>query len=136
VDLRATKTLELYDRRTTMDAPLDRWTISFWLKAMGDRSWRRLDPSLWEWELAYGPIIDRLKPDIIHANDFRMLGVGARAAMRARAKRTRHQAGLGRSRVPSRYQALEFTPPLAHRLGPEVGVRHEPPGASHGTECE
>jgi hypothetical protein len=26
VDLRATKTLELYDRRTTMDAPLDRWT--------------------------------------------------------------------------------------------------------------
>ena len=40
----------------------------------------------WEWELAYGPIIDKLKPDIIHANDFRMLGVGARAAMRARAK--------------------------------------------------
>lgn len=86
VDLRATKTVELYDRRKTMDAPLDRWTTSFWLKAMGDRSWRWLDPSLWEWELAYGPIIDRLKPDIIHANDFRMLGVGARAAMRARAK--------------------------------------------------
>jgi glycogen(starch) synthase len=86
VDLRATKTLELYDRRNTMDAPLDRWTTSFWLKAMGDRSWRWLDPSLWEWQIAYGPIIDRLKPDIIHANDFRMLGVGARAAMRARAK--------------------------------------------------
>jgi glycogen synthase len=86
VDLRATKTQELYDRRTTMDAPLDRLATSFWLKAMGDRSWRRLDPGLWEWELAYSPIIDRLKPDIIHANDFRMLGVGARAAMRARAK--------------------------------------------------
>jgi glycosyltransferase involved in cell wall biosynthesis len=86
VDLRATKTVELYDRRNTMYAPLDRWTTSFWLNVMGDRSWRRLDPSLWEWELAYGPIIDRLKPDIIHANDFRMLGVGARAAMRARAK--------------------------------------------------
>ena len=86
VDLRAIKTLELYDRRKTMDAPLDRWTTSFWLKAMRDRSWRRLDPGLWEWELAYGPIIDRLKPDIIHANDFRMLGVGARAAIRARAK--------------------------------------------------
>jgi glycogen synthase len=86
VDLRATKTLELYDRRKTMEAPLDRLTTAFWLKAMGDRSWRRLDPGLWEWELAYGPIIDRLKPDIIHANDFRMLGVGARAAMRARAK--------------------------------------------------
>jgi glycosyltransferase involved in cell wall biosynthesis len=86
VDLRATKTLELYDRRKTMDAPLDRLTTSFWLKAMGDRSWRRLEPGLWEWELAYGPIIDRLRPDIIHANDFRMLGVGARAVMRARAK--------------------------------------------------
>jgi glycosyltransferase involved in cell wall biosynthesis len=86
VDLRATKTLELYDRRKTMDAPLDRWTTSFWLKAMGDRSWRRLDPGLWEWELAYGPIIERLKPDIIYANDFRMLGVGARAVIRARAK--------------------------------------------------
>ncbi len=86
VDLRATKTLKLYDRRTAMDGSLDRWITSFWRKAMGDRSWRRLDPSLWEWELAYGPIIDRLKPDIIHANDFRMLGVGARAAMRARAK--------------------------------------------------
>ena len=34
VDLRATKTLELYDRRKTMDAPLDRWTTSFWFKAM------------------------------------------------------------------------------------------------------
>ena len=53
---------------------------------MGDRSWRRLEPGLWEWELAYGPIIDRLKPDIIHANDFRMLGVAARAVLRARAK--------------------------------------------------
>lgn len=84
VDLRATKTRELDDRRRTMDAPLDRSTTKFWVKAMGDRSWRRLDPSLWEWELAYGPVIDRLKPDIIHANDFRMLGVGARAVLRAR----------------------------------------------------
>ena len=31
-------------------------------------------------------MIDQLKPDIIHANDFRMLGVGARATLRARAK--------------------------------------------------
>ena len=53
---------------------------------MGDRSWRRLEPGLWEWELAYGPVIDQLKPDIIHANDFRMLGVAARAVLRARAK--------------------------------------------------
>jgi glycosyltransferase involved in cell wall biosynthesis len=31
--------------------------------------------------------VDALKPDIIHANDFRMLGVGVRSAMRLRAKR-------------------------------------------------
>ncbi len=86
VALRAAKTRQVHLRRTTTDAPLDRWITSFWIKAMGNRSWRRLDPGLWEWELAYGPVIDRLKPDIIHANDFRMLGVGARAVLRARAK--------------------------------------------------
>ena len=69
-----------------MTSPLDRWTTRFWQRAMGDRSWRRLEPGLWEWELAYGPVIDQLKPDIIHANDFRMLGVAARAVLRARAK--------------------------------------------------
>ena len=69
-----------------MASPLDRFTPALWRRAMGDRSWRRLEPGLWERELAYGPIIDQLKPDIIHANDFRMLGVAARALLRARAK--------------------------------------------------
>ncbi len=53
---------------------------------MGDRAWRRLEPILWDYELAYGPVIDSLAPDLIHANDFRMLGVGVRATARARAK--------------------------------------------------
>lgn len=52
-------------------------------KRMGTRAWRRLDPGLWDWELAYGPVIDKLEPDLIHANDFRMLGVGSRAKLRA-----------------------------------------------------
>ncbi len=69
-----------------MDAPLDRFTTSFWEKALGRRAWRKLDPSLWDWELALGPVIDSLAPDLIHANDFRMLGVGARAKLRARAE--------------------------------------------------
>ena len=43
------------------------------------------EPQLWDYELAYGPAVNRLKPDIIYANDFRMLGVGARAKIRARA---------------------------------------------------
>lgn len=85
VVLRARKTIELDDRRKAMTSHLDRFTTAFWCKAMGKRSWRRLDPHLWDWELAFGPEIDDLKPDIIHANDFRMLGIGARATLRARA---------------------------------------------------
>lgn len=84
--LRANRTAELLERRQIMTAPLDRFTTRMWRKLLGNRSWRVLDPSLWAWETAYGPVIDKLKPDIIHANDFRMLAVGARAAIRGRAQ--------------------------------------------------
>ncbi|MGW1041119.1 glycosyltransferase family 4 protein [Streptomyces sp. NPDC002547] len=85
VKLRHRSTKALEKRRKDMDSPLDRFTTAFWHRVMGDRSWRRLDPHLWDFELAYGKIIDELAPDIIHANDFRMLGVGARATLRGRA---------------------------------------------------
>ncbi len=99
--LRAARTRALDQRRQEMVAPVDRLTTAFWHKAMGRRSWRQLDPNLWDWELAYGPVIDQLKPDIIHANDFRMLGVGARAKLRA----------LGRGRdVRLVWDAHEFLP--------------------------
>src|SRR5262245_15828469 len=49
----------------------------------GDRAWRRLEPGLWNYERAVGPAIDALAPDVIYANDFRMLGVGARAKERS-----------------------------------------------------
>lgn len=55
----------------------------FWLRVLGDRAWSRLDPTIHEWDLVFADAIDRLRPDIIHANDFRMLGVGARAKTRA-----------------------------------------------------
>ena len=84
VNLRASQTQQLVERRERMDTPVDRFTTAFWQRAMGDRAWRRLDPNLWDYELAYGPVVDRLRPDLIHANDFRMLGVAARAVMRAR----------------------------------------------------
>jgi glycogen(starch) synthase len=84
VDLRYRHTESLREARATMGGPLDRFTTAFWLAAMGDRAWRRLDPHLWDYEIAFGKVIDRLAPDLIHANDFRMLGVGARAALRAR----------------------------------------------------
>jgi len=101
VHLRAARTGQ-FDQTSGMEpSAIDRWAIALWTTTMGDRSWRRLDPTLWEWELAYGPVIDRLKPDIIHANDFRMLGVGARAVLRAR--------GWGRD-VRLVWDAHEFLP--------------------------
>lgn len=86
VSLRARHTKALERKRTVLDSALDRFITRFWQSTMGDRCWRRLDPHLWEFELAYGPVVDELRPDLIHANDFRMLGVGARAKARARAK--------------------------------------------------
>ena len=69
--------------RNRFSEPWDRAYTWFWQRAEGDRSWRHLEPGLWDYELAYAPVIDELKPDLIHANDFRMLGVGARAKVRA-----------------------------------------------------
>jgi glycosyltransferase involved in cell wall biosynthesis len=91
-----------------MSGPWDRLQTRFWQAVLGDRAWRKLAPHLWDFELAFGPVVDKLAPDIIHANDFRMLGVGARAAIRARAK--------GRQ-VRLVWDAHEFVPgikPLAH----------------------
>ncbi len=59
--------------------------VAFWKRALGARAWRRLDPQLLALERVYGPVVDGLAPDLIHAHDFRMLGVGARATLRARA---------------------------------------------------
>lgn len=84
VNLRSEHTRQLSETRVTGDSRIDRVTTAFWQKALGDEVWRRFDPHLWDWELAFGPEIDRLQPDIVHANDFRMLGVGARAVVRAR----------------------------------------------------
>ncbi len=81
--------------------PWDRAYTLFWQVVQGDRAWRRLEPGLWDYELAYGPEVDRLRPDLIHAHDFRMLGVGARAKIRA--------AGQGR-RVALVWDAHEFLP--------------------------
>jgi glycogen synthase len=74
------------EARKRLDTPSDRLYTWFWQKALGDRSWRRIEPGLWDWEIAYGPVIDELDPDLIHANDFRMVGVGARAKIRAKAR--------------------------------------------------
>ncbi|MCX4385618.1 glycosyltransferase family 4 protein [Micromonospora peucetia] len=83
--------------------PWDRAYTMFWQAVKGDGAWRRLEPGLWDYELAYGPVVDELAPDLIHANDFRMLGVGARAKIRA--------AAAGRD-IKLVWDAHEFLPGL------------------------
>ncbi|WDZ88250.1 glycosyltransferase family 4 protein [Micromonospora cathayae] len=81
--------------------PVETAYTRFWSTALRERAWRRLEPSLWQYERAYGPVVDALDPDLIHAHDFRMLGVGARAKLRA--------AERGR-RVRLLWDAHEFLP--------------------------
>jgi glycogen(starch) synthase len=71
-------------RRRRLSGPIDRLGATYWRIVLGARAWRRLEPRLWDFELTFGPIVDQLEPDLIHAHDFYMLGVGARAAQRAR----------------------------------------------------
>jgi glycosyltransferase involved in cell wall biosynthesis len=43
-------------------------------------------PRLVDFEDSFGPVLDALEPDLIHANDADTLGIACRAALRARAK--------------------------------------------------
>jgi glycosyltransferase involved in cell wall biosynthesis len=86
IGLRCRRSEALRLKRKNMDTRLDRLTTRFWLAVMGDRAWRRLDPDLWRYELAFGKAIDRIDPDVIHANDFPVLGVAARAKLRAKGR--------------------------------------------------
>ncbi len=92
--------------RRKLTGPWDRAYALIWRTVQGDRSWRRLEPRLWDYELAFGKVIDQLSPDLIHAHDFYMLGVGARAVVRARA--------AGRP-VKLVWDAHEFLPGLKSR---------------------
>ena len=103
---RARETRRLREVRKDGSALLNRAPVWFWRATMGNRAWRRLDPALWQWEFAFRKEIDRLEPDIIHANDFRMLAVGARAKIRARA--------AGRQ-VKLVWDAHEYAPGLVPR---------------------
>ncbi|NDU71895.1 glycosyltransferase [Actinomadura sp. DSM 109109] len=86
VAVRVRRTEGLAEARKDPRSPVERFWIKFWLTVLGDRAWRVLDRNLWDWDTTYGKVIDKLEPDIIHANDFRMLGVAARSVRRARAK--------------------------------------------------
>ncbi|MFI5754727.1 glycosyltransferase family 4 protein [Streptomyces sp. NPDC051569] len=85
ISFRSGQTTAAQQAGRRLGGPLDRAFTAFWKAVKGKRAWRRLEPVLWDYELTYAKEIDDLRPDLIHANDFRMLGVGARAAVRARA---------------------------------------------------
>nr|WP_036343473.1 glycosyltransferase family 4 protein [Micromonospora purpureochromogenes] len=65
--------------------PVEHAEVRYWQARLRDGAWRRLEPGLWDYERVAGPVVDDLRPDLIHAHDFRMLGVAARAVDRARA---------------------------------------------------
>ena len=50
------------------------------------RSWRRDSPYLVDLDLAFGPVLEKLRPDVVHANDITMIGVAAQSVARMRAR--------------------------------------------------
>ena len=91
--------------------------------------WRKVDPTLFSFEAALGPVLDELDPDLIHANDFRTLGVAARAKLRAEAR--------GR-RIALVWDAHEYLPgirPWSARPGwHEAQIEHEREYAAYADE--
>ncbi|WP_132287966.1 glycosyltransferase [Kribbella sp. VKM Ac-2568] len=46
--------------------------------------WRRVHPEAIDLEIAFGDLVDRLEPDVVHAHDMHVIGVATRAAGRAK----------------------------------------------------
>ncbi len=66
--------------------------------------WRILLPEIIDYERALAPVIDELRPDVLHAHDMQVVGIAAEAVERARS--------AGRE-VPWIYDAHEFVPGLS-----------------------
>lgn len=49
-------------------------------------SWRRLLPQIDDYEIAFGPVLDHLEWDAVHAHDVHLVGVASRAVARKRAR--------------------------------------------------
>lgn len=81
--LRAAQYLAAVRRRKSPTARLDDFVTESVRLLLGRRAWRRLDPGLLDEEVAYGPVLDAVRPHLIHAVGHRALGVAIRAALRA-----------------------------------------------------
>ncbi|GGK67697.1 glycosyltransferase family 4 protein [Ornithinimicrobium pekingense] len=71
-------------------------------------TWRREVPELFDYELAFAPVIDELEWDVIHAHDVHLMGTASRAVARRRA--------TGRS-AEWVYDAHEFVAGLSQYAG-------------------
>ncbi len=71
-------------------------------------SWRRIIPEIDDYELAFGPAIDELDWDVIHAHDVHLVGVATRAVARRRAR-----GGPGDADARWVYDAHEFVAGLS-----------------------
>ncbi|WP_202235665.1 glycosyltransferase [Actinacidiphila reveromycinica] len=81
--LRAAQHRAAVERRRTPDTRLDDLAAELARLAFGRRAWRRLDPALLDQEVAYGPVLDAVRPHLIHALGHRALALAIRAALRA-----------------------------------------------------
>lgn len=113
--LRAAQYLAAVRRRENPVAPLDNFVTEVTRLLLGRRAWRRLDPGLLDEEVAYGPVLDAVRPHLIHALGHRALGVATRAALRAE--------GAGH-RIEVVWDAPPRTP-AASRRAAVAGEAHE-----------
>jgi len=70
--------------------------------------WQTVLPEVDDYEMAFGPVVDELRPQVIHAHDMHLVGVAAVASARA--------AERGH-RVPWVYDAHEWVPGLSQYGG-------------------
>lgn len=113
-------------------------------------NWRQLHPTLHDLEMTFGPVLDELEPDLIHAHDMHMVGIGVRAGLRARMRGrdtrviydaheyvrglTRHMPdallaafiGLEDEYIKDADAVITVSDPLADRLQADHGLRDRP----------
>jgi len=74
----------------------------------GPAHWRTEHPEILDYEVAFGPVVDALKPDVLHAHDMHVVAIASHARARARA--------AGRD-VRWIYDAHEYVPGLSEYGG-------------------
>ncbi|MDX3001867.1 glycosyltransferase family 4 protein [Kribbella solani] len=81
------KALSLGRRVTSFEArkvaELWRWWDGWWPARQQLVSWRSVVPEADDYEAIFADVLDRLRPDVLHAHDMHVIGVATRAAGRA-----------------------------------------------------